>query len=169
MKTEIEPKRRPSMKRNERGLTESQDAMCRLLAWDANLSLVDAYLMAYPNFRGLRTTAIAAASRLWKRKSIKDRTAEYRAGYVAKCPLVRGEALGILADIARDPNERSATRIKAIERLQAMIPQWQLDHGDKEPPKAIEISIVNGGNRRIAPSTGGELPTIDVEVISEAN
>lgn len=135
---EITPSR---VKNKATGLTESQEAFCRQIAFDANATITECYLGAYPNFEGTRKTAAECASRLWAKPSVKERVANLRNAFVAKCPLPKGEALGILADIARDNTEASRLRIDAIRQMQTMLPEWQADTS-VEAPSQIAVTIV---------------------------
>ena len=167
-----------SKKRNRWKLTESQESFARIIAYDCDLTGIDAYLLAYPNFDGTRKTAGEAASRLWNKPEVQERVQMLRNVFVAKCPMTKGEALTVLAEIARgdswevnngesiqvgDPD----TRIRAIRQMQTMIPEWTDSGSDSTPPESVQITIVTESRDRPIRVLNDTTQPIDVQVIDD--
>ena len=159
----------PKPKTKRRGLSINMDTFAKILAEDTNITAAEAYEKAYQNFDGKRKTAIECASRLLADDRVRKRVEEYRDAIIARCPLTLGEALGILAEVARNKEEETGKRIMAIREMQGLIPQWQNNQG-KTPPTAIAIQIVNGNKKEMlakADAEGNVEINVDAEVVDE--
>ena len=154
-------KKRSRTGKNEYGLTDNQECFCRLITENDDMSLIDAYLLAYPNFTGKRVTAQAAASRVWRLPYIQERVEVLRDAYVMRCPISKGEALTLLAKTARkaaDDNDANSLAT-CIREIRSMVPGWdKADEDAKDEARSIEITVITEGRTRPV----REITTIDV-------
>lgn len=163
----LSTKRKSRTKPNDYGLTENQEAFCRLLAEDPKMTLTDAYSMAYPNNRGKRASITHNASRLWKLDYIKERVKTLRNAVIARCPVTQEEARTLIAAAMREAAQNGdiAALTTCSKELRALYPEWT-EASDDDGADVVEVRIVSETRERpqrtLGQSTAGTT-IIDVD------